>query len=161
MIDQTITKTLYGIGPDSAIIILTKFSPYLLLALLILTWNKRAIIIGVLGAIVSKLTEIAIQSAWQRPRPFAAMELEPLIAHIADASFPSSHALIGFAISWAVLKQDKKLGIIALAIAGLGSLSRVVLGLHYFTDILAGAIIGIIFVETIWRFWKAPSRSST
>ncbi|MBL8251280.1 MAG: phosphatase PAP2 family protein [Candidatus Competibacter sp.] len=61
------------------------------------------------------------------------------------SSFPSDHAVLFFALSAGLLFISRKAGIIALLYTALViSFPRVYLGMHYPTDILAGAAIGIL-----------------
>ncbi len=60
------------------------------------------------------------------------------------SSFPSDHAVLFFALSVGIVFVSKKAGIFALIYTTLViSLPRMYLGLHYPTDILGGACIGI------------------
>ncbi len=61
-----------------------------------------------------------------------------------DASFPSGHTTSSFACSWVLFKRlPKKFGIPALIAASLIALSRLYVGVHYPTDVIAGVVIGI------------------
>ncbi len=60
-------------------------------------------------------------------------------------SFPSNHALNNFAAATFFYKLYPNLKWVLFITAFLIALSRVYLGLHYPSDILGGAIIGIIF----------------
>lgn len=60
------------------------------------------------------------------------------------SSFPSDHAVMFFSLSTALLFVERRLGVIALAFSAVAiALPRIYLGLHYPTDILAGAAVGV------------------
>ena len=79
-----------------------------------------------------------------RIRPFQAVEsLHVLIAEPNDFSFPSGHTAIAFAVSTAIfLSGYREAGFALFAFAAMVGFSRVYLGVHYLTDVLAGACIG-------------------
>jgi undecaprenyl-diphosphatase len=94
-----------------------------------------------------------IIEVWARPRPY---EAHPGDAHLFvpashDPSFPSDHATAAFAIAVAIFLRHRKAGIVALAMAALLSLSRVVVGVHYPSDVLAGAAIGTLAALVLWH----------
>lgn len=60
-------------------------------------------------------------------------------------SFPSNHALNNFAAATFYYRLYPNLKWVLFITASLVSISRVYLGLHYPSDILGGAVIGIIF----------------
>lgn len=61
------------------------------------------------------------------------------------SSFPSDHAVLFFALSTGLLFVSQRAGIFALAYtSAFIAFPRIYLGLHYPTDILAGAIIGVV-----------------
>jgi undecaprenyl-diphosphatase len=57
-------------------------------------------------------------------------------------SFPSGHTLHAVVFSTVVLSYYPALSIVVLPFTVMVGLSRVVLGLHYPSDVLAGALIG-------------------
>jgi undecaprenyl-diphosphatase len=80
---------------------------------------------------------------WERSRPFIdGTGTKALIAHSADSSFPSDHAIVAFAIATSLLFWNRRIGIAALAVATLICIARVSAGVHYPTDVLVGAIVG-------------------
>lgn len=61
------------------------------------------------------------------------------------SSFPSDHAVLFFALATGIYSVSRRWGLVALAHAVLLiALPRVYLGIHWFTDILAGALLGIV-----------------
>jgi undecaprenyl-diphosphatase len=77
------------------------------------------------------------------PRPFSQDGVNLLISHIADSAFPSKHTAVAFSLAFGIFLENKHLGIWLLALALLIGLSRIVTGVHYPADILAGILIGI------------------
>lgn len=94
-----------------------------------------------------------IRLFYQRPRPFLEYQVNQLIAKN-EFSFPSGHAAFFFAMAVAIYFYNKKWGAWFFAGAVLISLARVAAGIHYPTDILAGAIIGILTAWTVFYFVK-------
>lgn len=111
-----------------------------------LTRWKQATVAALLSAGLAMLANQAIAHLWDRPRPFVT---HPLATHLftapsSDPSFPSDHAAAAFAIAVAVLAFSRRAGMAFLAVAAVIGASRVVLGLHYPGDVLAGAAVGAL-----------------
>ena len=62
--------------------------------------------------------------------------------HAADPGFPSDHAIAAFAIGTALLLRERRLGVPVLVAAALLAAGRVAVGVHFPTDVLAGAALG-------------------
>jgi undecaprenyl-diphosphatase len=61
-------------------------------------------------------------------------------------SFPSDHASLFFALATLIWIRDRRLGVFAFVWAAITSSTRIYLGLHYPSDILGGAALGIFMV---------------
>lgn len=72
-------------------------------------------------------------------------EIELLVKHLSDFSFPSGHTLASFEAATAIFINNKKWGIPALILAFLVALSRIYLYVHYPSDVLAAIILGVGF----------------
>ncbi|MBU2613502.1 phosphatase PAP2 family protein [Patescibacteria group bacterium] len=60
-----------------------------------------------------------------------------------NASFPSGHTGVSFAIASALFAIDRRLGLAALFIALFVALGRVAVGVHFPSDIIGGVAVGI------------------
>lgn len=125
----------------------------LLLVNLKKNWKMVAEAIIAAGFIRFVLAEI-IRRIWFRPRPFVLQNFVPLIAQSAqEASFPSGHATFFFALATIVYFYNKKLGIIFFIASFFIALARVFVGVHWPSDILAGALLGILMGYILnWLF---------
>lgn len=84
-------------------------------------------------------------STWiKRPRPYQAHKFKPIITpSIATTSFPSEHATVAFALAAIFLIGNLMLVFPLMLVAAiLVAISRVAAGVHYFSDISVGALIG-------------------
>jgi len=111
--------------------------------LAILDWERHEawLICAVLGPIAIVLN-YGIKLAVRRPRPVLE-GLPPLGGAPSSLSFPSAHAFSSFAVATAMYRVDSATGVafvVALAI----SLGRPYLGMHYPSDVLVGALLGIL-----------------
>ena len=83
------------------------------------------------------------------PRPFALGLGTQWISHGNSAGFPSTHASVAFAFGAAMAVNSKhgSFATAALLIAALIAWSRVCLGLHFPSDVLAGTAVGLICAQ--------------
>lgn len=68
-----------------------------------------------------------------------------VIRRPSDFSFPSGHTLASFETAIGIFSCHKKWGIFAIAVAALIGFTRLYFYVHYFTDVLAGALLGTLF----------------
>jgi undecaprenyl-diphosphatase len=97
-----------------------------------------------------------LKTLFARPRP----DVVPHLAEVYTASFPSGHSLmaavvyltLGILLAAILPRRRLKLYVLSLAIilTGLVGLSRVYLGVHYPTDVLAGWAAGLVWALLCW-----------
>ena len=119
---------------------------------------RRASLAAVLSAGLGLAAAKAIAELVDRARPFVADPhgVHLFSGHAADPGFPSDHATAAFAIAVAILLRRRGWGIVALVAAAVLSVGRVALGVHYPSDVLAGALVGFgaaTLVTTLGRTW--------
>ena len=72
-----------------------------------------------------------------------------LVLHGADGGMPSHHVVFMVAVAVMIYSIDRKMGYILLLITLISGIARVSAGIHYPSDILAGALLGWI-IPTIY-----------
>ena len=108
---------------------------------------RPAIVMAVTGALgVALYTRLKQLAA--RERPFIThTAIDPAAAPLDRYSFPSGHTLHAVSFAWQASAHFPQLGWVLLPLTALIAGSRVVLGLHYPSDVLAGAAIGAALAE--------------
>jgi undecaprenyl-diphosphatase len=121
---------------------------WLVVALALLLAERGAALATVLqmlgSAAVGLPLYVALKRRMARPRPCATegSGLRALVPALDRYSFPSGHTLHAVAFTVVVLGHDPWLAGVLVPFTILVALSRVVLGLHYPSDVLAGATLG-------------------
>ncbi|MDP2655490.1 MAG: phosphatase PAP2 family protein [bacterium] len=92
-----------------------------------------------------------IRLFYHRPRPFSVLDNVQQLLTSNEWSFPSGHATFFFALSTAVYLYNKKWGIGFFTATILMTISRVIAGIHYPSDIIGGAVIGIAVAYLTFR----------
>jgi undecaprenyl-diphosphatase len=112
---------------------------------------RRAVVAAGLSAGLGLALAQVLSRLVDRPRPFVAHPdtVHLFARHAADPGFPSDHATAAFAIAVALLFRSRRWGAIALAAATLLAATRVAMGIHYPTDVLAGAALGALAAVTL------------
>lgn len=105
---------------------------------------RRAVVAAGLSAGLGLAVAQVITRLVDRPRPFVAHPhaVQLFAQHAADPGFPSDHATAAFAIAVALLLRSRRWGGLALVAATILAVTRVAMGIHYPTDVLAGAAVG-------------------
>ncbi len=106
--------------------------------------GKRSSAARMLAAVAMVyLASEALGALWPRQRPFARhSEVEALVPHAGARSFPSRHVASGLAMAAIGGGAHPRLGVAMAMVAWLLGVSRIAAGLHYPSDVLAGAALG-------------------
>jgi undecaprenyl-diphosphatase len=128
---------------------------YALMAALLVRYRGEALLpvlhmifVGAVGA----GTYAMVKRGTSRPRPYQALRDIAAGARALDAfSFPSGHTL--HAVAFTLVAGAYYPGLLAMlaAFALLTAVSRVMLGLHYPSDVLAGAALGSLIAAASFR----------
>lgn len=105
--------------------------------------------VGVMMAIALALDVVLcngiIKPLAARPRPFAVRpEIELLIKAPRDYSFPSGHTAASFAAAGVMWFARQRGRWAAMVLAALIGLSRIYLYVHYPSDVVCGAVLGLL-----------------
>lgn len=106
------------------------------------------------GIVVSTLLTTAIKRAVDRKRPFETYDyIVKRDEESGGLSFPSGHTSAAFCLATEVSLRYRKWYIIGPALLYAGSVgwARMYQGLHYPSDVLAGAVVG---AGSAWLSWK-------
>ena len=128
---------------------------WLVLLGVIAIFGKRAgrtvALAGLLALVLGHVASDVIKVLTVRPRPFASLpDVRPLVAEPRSYAFPSGHAASAFSAATGVVLAAKRFlkrvplsGWGMLLLAAAISYSRVYVGVHYPSDVLAGAGLGV------------------
>ena len=134
---------------------------WLLAAALLATSGIRGLRVlsaGLVAAAVANALLIVAKRRVRRARPCergkpVAFDVHPLAWFPSDRfSFPSGHALNSFAVGSVLALAFPAFALPVLATAASIAASRVVLGLHWLSDVVAGALVGALIGSCTWLF---------
>lgn len=145
----------------------------------------RSVILWVAPAcLLAYLFNLGVELFVFEPRPFVAHHVHTLVAHAADASFPSDHTAWSFAVvgmllfslppvllrAWEQRWAEGKLGerldlLLPLVLMGMAVLmaccigvARVFVGVHYPGDIVGGALSGLLAARIVTELRRRLAR---
>ena len=88
---------------------------------------------------------LCLKPLFARPRPcWLDSSVRLLIANPTDYSFPSGHTLSSVIGATILTKTDRRFGYAAIPLAALSACSRLYLYVHFPSDVLAAAVLGVL-----------------
>jgi undecaprenyl-diphosphatase len=134
----------------ASILIWVMFFTLILLALLPGKITLKHVFEAIFVSFIAWMVAETIKYLYPVNRPYIASGLTPLTLTMPnDPSFPSTHASTSFALAISVRKHDRNLGVLYIIFAILVSLGRVLGNVHYYIDVVAGGLIGVLTVLII------------
>lgn len=112
--------------------------------ILVLKKGKQALIYLILALALTLLADKILNFVFPTPRPFIIDEsVNLLISPPSNPSFPSTHTAAATAFAAIIFYFSKILGVVAVIFAIFVGISRIFVGVHYPSDVLAGIILGL------------------
>ena len=114
---------------------------------------RRQGVILLAGLAVGVLVgNVCLKNLIARPRPcWMDDSVFMLISVPTDYSFPSGHTLASATGATVLTKTDRRFGWAAIPIAAIIAFSRLYLFVHYPSDILAGAVLGVVIGLAVYH----------
>ena len=122
----------------------------------LLPYVEAAISVLLARVVVAEL----IRLFYDRVRPFAALSLSHNLLIDTAASFPSGHTIAMFALATSVYFYDRKFGWLLYVLGIIIGLGRIAGGIHYPSDVLGGAILGILVGWLVYEVSKKILKKS-
>lgn len=136
---------------DSVVPVFTKLGDagivWILLAIGLLAFPKtRRVGLAVACALLLDLLlcNLIVKPIVARERPYTYRDIQLLIPALKDYSFPSGHTAASFAATSALFFRKNRLWIPALVLSVLLGFSRLYLYVHFPSDVLCGALLGVL-----------------
>ncbi|MGW3491808.1 phosphatase PAP2 family protein [Streptomyces sp. NPDC001054] len=105
--------------------------------------SVAAVVWAPLAAALAVGVNIPIRGFVERPRPFVDHKgLEVLEPGKTDFSFVSDHSTLTMAIGVSLFLAHRKLGLVGIGLAVVEGFCRVLMGVHYPTDVVGGFALG-------------------
>ena len=126
--------------------------------LLCIPRTRKAGFVSLIAMLLGLLcTNVVLKHLVGRTRPWLVVEgLVHLVEENDPNSFPSGHPCAAFAAAsaWCRTLPRRWMKIVAVVMAALMGFSRLYVGVHFPTDVLAGMVVGLLCGWLAWLIWK-------
>ena len=116
-------------------------------------YRKQGIVL--LGGLAAGVLvgNVLLKNLVARPRPcWLDSSVQLLIANPTDYSFPSGHTLSSVIGATVLTKTNRRFGYAAIPLAALIAFSRLYLYVHFPSDVLAAAVLGVVIGDASLRY---------
>ncbi|PEA06322.1 undecaprenyl-diphosphatase [Bacillus cereus] len=146
---------------NSTMIFLAEYMVYFLGLIIIAYWftrsrkNKMMIIQALIAFVTAEIIGKLAGKFYLNYQPFVVLpDVNKLVNHAVDNSFPSDHTILFFSICFSFWLVRKKTGWLWLVLAFCVAISRIWVGVHYPFDVVTGALVGSI--SSLFSYWLIP-----
>jgi len=133
---------------DAIMVFCAQYIPFILAGGLIIAWfyprARHAAFRAALSGAGALILAPIVGLLHYHKLPFVLGLGTPLITHAPNNGFPSDHASLCFGVAVSLLFSASPLGPYALVLALLVGFARIFVGVHFPTDVLAGAGLGTL-----------------
>jgi undecaprenyl-diphosphatase len=152
VLDQTLPWLTY-LGSHFAVI-------FFILLSWILTKQRKVLRHLVLLYAIQSAVIYGLKFLVQRERPLFFLEVASKLSkgpgEILDPSFPSAHAVFSFMMATLLAYWFRRYQIFLFIVAAFIGWTRIYLGLHYPTDVIAGALLGYGITKLFLKYFSVP-----
>lgn len=121
---------------------------------------KDVAILCILALCIAYFASEILKLVFARPRPYEVLQGIHYFTNAHNYAFPSGHSTAAFTASTIIGLKYGHLGIL-LGLAALVAFSRVYIGVHYPSDVLFGAILGVLCALLVLKFEGKVLRTKT
>ncbi|WP_270344307.1 undecaprenyl-diphosphatase [Bacillus mobilis] len=149
---------------NSTMVFLAEYMVYIVALIILAYWytgsrrTRMMVIQAMVAFVIAKVIGKIAGKFHLNYQPFAILpDVNKLVDHTVDNSFPSDHTILFFSICFSFWLVRKKVGWLWLILAFCVGISRIWVGVHYPFDVAIGALIGC--VSALFSYLLVPEFS--